>query len=79
MVQEVELIRPKKTVGGVECFGPVGSGQIGSLQGFEKTSVFTKQWPKTTFEWPKVVSEVSFPTFWGVIRSAKVISVFSFL
>ena len=21
---------------------------------------------KTTFEWPKVVSEVNFPTFWGV-------------
>ena len=27
-------------------------------------------------EWPKVVSEVSFPRFWGAIRSLKVVSVF---
>ena len=26
---------------------------------------------KTTFEWPKVVSEVSFPRFWGVLCIAK--------
>ena len=30
---------------------------------------------KTTFEWPKVVSEVSFPTFWGGFRSIKVVFV----
>ena len=33
---------------------------------------------KTTLEWPKVVSEVNFPTFWGVFRSTKVVSVFNF-
>ena len=33
---------------------------------------------KTTFEWPKVVSEVNVLTFWGVIRSLKVVSVFRF-
>ena len=33
---------------------------------------------KTTFEWPKVVSEVSFPSFLGVFRSMKVVSVFCF-
>ena len=33
---------------------------------------------KNTFEWPKVVSEVDFPAFWGVIRSIKVVSVFRF-
>ena len=33
--------------------------------------------PKTTFEWPKV-TEVSFPSFLGVIRSIKVVSVFRF-
>ena len=27
-------------------------------------------------EWPKVVSEVSFPTCWGVFKSIKVVSVF---
>ena len=26
---------------------------------------------KNTFEWPKVVSEVSFPRFWGVLSIAK--------
>ena len=26
---------------------------------------------KTTFEWPKVISEVSFPRFWGVFCIAK--------
>jgi len=26
---------------------------------------------KTTFEWPKVVSEVSFPRFWGVFCISK--------
>ena len=37
-----------------------------------------KNGQKTTFEWPKVVSEVNFPAFWGVIRSIKVVSVFRF-
>ena len=31
---------------------------------------------KTTFMWPKVVSEVSLPIFWGVIRFIRVVSVF---
>ena len=33
---------------------------------------------KTTFEWPKVISEVSFLTCCGVFRSIKVVSVFRF-
>ena len=69
------LLRPKKTVGGVECFGPVGSGQIGSLQGFEKTSVFTKQWPKNHFR-------VAKSGFWGefsqVVGGTLYCKVFSF-
>ena len=32
-----------------------------------KYAFCTKQWPKkNTFEWPKVVPELSFARFWGV-------------
>ena len=44
----------------------------------ENTRFVRSDGRKTTFEWPKVVSEVSFPAFWGVIRSIKVVSVFRF-
>ena len=37
----------------------------------KKCPFCTQQWLKTTFEWPKVVSEVSFPRFWGVLSIAK--------
>ena len=33
----------------------------------KKCPFCTQQWLKTTFEWPKVVSEVSFPKFWWVL------------
>ena len=33
----------------------------------KKCPFCTQQWLKTTFEWPKVVSEVSSPRFWGVL------------
>ena len=39
----------------------------------KKCPFCTQQWLKTTFEWPKVVSEVSFPRF-GRIRTNRYIS-----
>ena len=44
----------------------------------ENTRFVRSNGRKTTFEWPKVVSEVIFPAFWGVFRSIKVVSVFRF-
>ena len=44
----------------------------------ENTRFVRSNGRKTTFEWPKVVSELSFPSFWGVFRSIKVVSVFRF-
>ena len=43
--------------------------KIGPLQGFEKMCVLYAAMAeeKNTFEWPKVVSETSFPRFWGVL------------
>ena len=35
--------------------------------GLRKKSFFAQNGRKTTFEWPKVVSEVIFPRFWGVV------------
>ena len=38
---------------------------------------YTSQWPKkNTFEWPKVVSEVIFPRFWGVVCIEKCFRIF---
>ena len=51
--------------------------KIGTLQDFEKTYVlYVAMAEKTTFEWPKVVSEVSFPRFGGyfVLQSVFVFS-----
>ena len=34
---------------------------------FAQKKFFAQNGRKTTFEWPKVVSEVIFPRFWGVV------------
>ena len=59
-------------------FGICKSLNISLGSEWENTRFVRSNGQKTTFEWPKVVSEVSFPTFWGVFRSIKVVSVFRF-
>ena len=44
----------------------------------KKCPFCTQQWLKTTFEWPKVVSEVSFPRFWGVLWGGLFSEIFRF-
>ena len=44
----------------------------------KKCPFCTQQWLKTTFEWPKVVSEVSFPRFWGVLWGGLFSGIFRF-
>ena len=49
----------------------IPNGSNPPLGGFEKKFFFCVKWPKTTFEWPKVVSEVIFPRFLGVVGIEK--------
>ena len=49
------------------------------VEGFwENTCFVSSNGRKTTFEWPKVVSEVSFPRFWGVFWGGLFSGIFRF-
>ena len=48
---------------------PPSSGKIEKV--LRKYVFYTSNGRKNTFAWPKVVSEVSFPRFWGVLSIAK--------
>ena len=41
---------------------------MGGLGDFEKTRVLYIAMAEKPLEWPKVVTVVSFPTFWGVFK-----------
>ena len=71
MGRERGLRKNKLSITSVKLFG------MGKVSGITKKNSksghcrILRKWPKTTFEWPKVVSEVSFPRFWGVLSIAK--------
>ena len=43
----------------------IRNGKIRHREDFTKKFFLGVKWPKTTFEWPKIVSEVIFPGFGG--------------
>ena len=75
MVREGELRFTKRTLGEVDCFGLAVMNRFTpkywkneEVRGFSENAHFVRSnGQKITFEWPKVVSKVSFATFWGGI------------